>query len=262
MTLSKTRDAALLGTLMLAGCAVPMNSSSQTENSTLSIHEVLEQVDRNDLRLTSYRMNSIEKFRSPEANEDTSFEVSVEFDKENLYMISEFPEGGSRIAQYRLKNGHKHTLDGCYLEVLSGMWAFIDDGGIFQDFYQVDEEMQVEDYISIPAAYLYSGNEFKSTATEKGSYVIEVEAKNAADSQVPGSENSLSFTLNKDGLLEEIHSTETGPDQIYTNEKSRRFSDYNVKMINTGAMKQFFEQVSTGQIQSGSHISLDQFRLK
>lgn len=64
MTLSKTRDAALLGTLMLAGCAAPMNSSSQTENSTLSIHEVLEQVDRNDLRLTSYRMNSIEKFRS------------------------------------------------------------------------------------------------------------------------------------------------------------------------------------------------------
>lgn len=65
MTLSKTRDAALLGTLMLAGCATPINSSSQTENSTLSIHEVLEQVDRNDLRLTSYRMNSIEKSSAP-----------------------------------------------------------------------------------------------------------------------------------------------------------------------------------------------------
>ncbi len=258
MKLQKTTNAALLSSLLLTGCAAALpDSSAKVEDGTESAHELLERADRNDLQLDSYHMHSHDAYQTGQNEEKTEFDVRVQFRDGTLYMISSFPEGSSRLAKYELKKNRNHSIDGSSFAVTSGIWAFLDPDGLLNDCFSVDDEMEVEDYISIPEVYLYSQNTFEIAQQTDAETVIElVSLANAPAEQPEGVSFLVQFALSPEGYLKRISSKETGPDQSYQFERTRTFSDFNSDLINTQALERFLNQAASREISAGQKVNL------
>lgn len=257
MDVQKTKNAVLLSGLLLSGCAA--ETPSRTESETIQAHRILEQADRRDLRLDSYRMSSQESFESEGGGEKTEFAVRVQFDRGCLYMISDFPEGSFRLARYELSGNRKHSLDGANLNVRSGTWAFLDEDGKLQDCFRVENEMQVEDYISIPEAYLYSKNTYDILSSNEDSTVIQIENLVSQAQKPEGLGQEIRLTVGSEGYLQNISAMETGPDQYYVYRKNRDFSDFNISLINTKALDEFLNQAALKEIRSGDSVDIHDF---
>ncbi len=259
MDVQKTKNAVLLSGLLLSGCAVktPVHSDSET----IQAHSILEQADRNDLRLESYRMSNRETFESEVGIEKTEFDVRVQFTRDCLYMISDFPEGSYRLARYELKNGRKHSIDGANLNVRSGTWAFLDETGKLQDCFQVENEMQVEDYISIPEAYLYSKNTYEILDSSQDSTEIRIENLVSQGKKPEGLQQDIRLTVGSDGYLQNLSATEAGPNQQYVYRKNRDFSDFNISLMNTEALDEFLNKAASKELKTGDSVSISDFEI-